>query len=258
MIYEHLLKKQQQIQNQINSLDFQLSHLPPNDFYISKNGNYHKWYKTDGKTQTYIPKKDRAIAETLATRKYLTLLREDLFHDMEAIDFLLKHYQSGRKTEKLIAKTPAYTELISPRFKSSAANYSDWMNSPFEHNPLHPEQLTHKTSSGNIVRSKSEAIIDMLLYINKIPFRYECALPLNGTIFYPDFTIKHPLTGDLFYWEHFGMMDDPEYSNNALKKLHRYINNGIIPNIHLITTFETKNFPFSTEQAERIIEQYFC
>ena len=39
----------------------------------------------------------------------------------------------------------------------------------------------HKGSSGNYVRSKSESMIDMVLYIHKIPFRYECALILGET-----------------------------------------------------------------------------
>ena len=87
-----------------------------------------------------------------------------------------------------------------------------WMNSPYEHNTKYPEQLTLKTISGHTVRSKSEALIDMALHVNKIPFRYECALPLSDIVLYPDFTIRHPQTGNFYYWEHFGLMDDLNYS----------------------------------------------
>ena len=60
------------------------------------------------------------------------------------------------------------------------------------------------------MRSKSEAMIAMSLYVQKIPYRYECELKLGSITLFPDFTIRHPETGEIFYWEHFGMMDKPD------------------------------------------------
>ena len=131
------------------------------------------------------------------------------------------------------------------------------MYSPFEHNEKNPEQLIHKTISGNFVRSKSEAFIAMLLHINRIPFRYECALQLGETTIFPDFTIRHPETGQIYYWEHFGLMDNPAYCKNAFSKLQLYVSGGIIPTIHLITTYETLENPLSSELVENIVQQYF-
>ena len=131
------------------------------------------------------------------------------------------------------------------------------MTSSYEHNPNYPEQLLHKTSSGNLVRSKSETIIDMFLYTNQIPFRYECALHIGDTTVFPDFTIRHTQTGALYYWEHFGRMDDPSYYKNVFSKLQLYTSHGIIPSINLITTYETKENPLSSEVIEKIIEHYF-
>ena len=153
---------------------------------------------------------------------------------------------------------PEYQILLSSALKTHSQELLDWMNSPYEHNPKHPEQLTHKTISGNYVRSKSEALIDMLLHINKIPFRYECALFLGDTTIYPDFTIKHPETGEIYYWEHFGMMDEPSYYKNAYSKLYLYTSNQIVPTIQLITTYETKQHPLNSETVEHLIQEYFC
>lgn len=130
-------------------------------------------------------------------------------------------------------------------------------NAPYDSNPKYPEQLTLKTSSGHFVRSKSEALIDMALFTHRIPFRYECALILGNDTFYPDFTIRHPKTGKTYYWEHFGLMDVPAYCKNVSSKLQHYSLNGIIPSIHLITTYETKENPLSPEVIEKIIEHYF-
>lgn len=122
--------------------------------------------------------------------------------------------------------------------------------------PEYQEQLKHKTASGNIVRSKSEVLIDMALYRNRIPFQYEAPLAIGDEIFYPDFTIRHPHTGKEFYWEHFGKMDDPKYANNAVAKLRFYINHGIIPGAQLITTYETIEKPLSLETVENVINEF--
>ena len=86
---------------------------------------------------------------------------------------------------------------------------------------------------------------------------YEEKIVLEGTILYPDFTIRHPKTGEFFYWEHFGMMDNAEYINHACKKFKIYCENGIIPSVSLILSYETQEHPFSINEAERIVTQYF-
>lgn len=111
--------------------------------------------------------------------------------------------------------------------------------------------------SGNILRSKSEVIIDMSLTQARIPFRYECQLIIGETILYPDFTILHPHTRKIFYWEHFGMMDVPEYAFHAFSKLQLYQTSGIIPSINLITTYETKDHPLDPELVSNIINYHF-
>ena len=124
-------------------------------------------------------------------------------------------------------------------------------------NNAHPEHLNHETISGSFVRSKSEEMIHMVLYKNKITFRYECGLKLGDFTYYPDFTIRHPKTGETYYWEHFGKMDDADYSKNVFSKLQHYTSHGIVPTIQLITTYETKNNPFTINNAEKIVNDYF-
>ena len=97
----------------------------------------------------------------------------------------------------------------------------------------------------------------MLLYTNKIPFRYESPLQLNHITVYPDFTIRHPATGQFFYWEHFGLADQSEYRQNMISKLDLYTSHGLIPNINLITTYETKEHPLSMNYVKKTVAYYF-
>lgn len=97
----------------------------------------------------------------------------------------------------------------------------------------------------------------MLLHLHQIPFRYECALALGGTTIFPDFTIRHPQTGKLLYWEHFGMIDKASYCENTFSKFKLYTSHKIYLSLQLITTYETKEKPLDSEMIETLIKYYF-
>ena len=258
MRHDKLQRKKQELEKRINSLEKRLKTLPDGKLICAGNGGYCKWYRSDGKTNSYIPKKNRQLAEQLAVKKYLILLEEDLQQERKAIDSILKFQKSDfGQAEQLLTEPSEYQKLLSPFFKPISEELLDWQNSPFTQSKEYPEQLTIKACSGNLVRSKSEALIDMFLFKNKIPFRYECELYLGNQIVYPDFTIRHPKTGKVYYWEHFGMMDDKAYVKKTCKKIYSYSTHGIIPSVQLITTYETKENPLLIETVEEILEHYF-
>ena len=203
-----MLSKYQKLDAQIQNLKKQIKDLPSGKLICARNGKHYKWYQSDKWANTYISKKNRLLAEQLAIKKYLCLLLEDLSHEKRAIQFYLDHHSDTPKALQLL-NMPEFKTLLAPYFSPPSQELSDWMNSSYEQNPHHPEHLLYKSNSGNLVRSKSESMIDMLLYINKIPFRYECALHLGEITLFPDFTIRHPKTGGVYYWEHFGLMDNP-------------------------------------------------
>jgi hypothetical protein len=97
----------------------------------------------------------------------------------------------------------------------------------------------------------------MLLTMFNIPFRYECKLEVGGHIFYPDFTIRHPITGETFYWEHAGRLDLQDYRMDFLSKLRIYMNNGIIPDNNLILTFESPGHPLDIAIIMDKLEEFF-
>lgn len=258
MFYNRMLKEKERLEKEIHVLDQKLKNFPPGNLFFVHNGKYLKWFQSNGHQQIYIPKNKRKLAEQLAQKKYLSLLRNEFSQEKKAIELYLSHHSTENSpAEQLLSKNSDYQEFLRPYYTPISEELSNWMQTPYEHNPLYPEQLIQSTISGHQVRSKSEALIDMVLHKHKIPFRYEAALSLGDITFYPDFTIRHPHTGKTYYWEHFGMMDTPEYSKKAFSKLQRYSSYGIIPDIQLITTYETKEMPLDPEWIEKIVEYYF-
>lgn len=169
----------------------------------------------------------------------------------------MKHYSSDSLQSQQLMKHPEYHQLLAPFFKPITKELQEWAEAEYVHNEYFMDQLIHKTYSGIMVRSKSEVMIDMLLFRNKIPFRYECALEIGDTLIYPDFTIRHPKSGEIFYWEHFGLMDKPDYCLHTISKLQLYTSHDIIPSINLITTYETQQHPLEIREIENIIQYYF-
>lgn len=157
MLYHRILEESQRIQKQILSTKEKLLSAPKGKLFCAKNGNHFKWYHSLDSKQIYIPKKNRAYAEQLALKKYYSLLLEDLEQELTALNFYL----------------------------------------------------------------------------------------------------RHPDTGETFYWEHFGMMDNPKYAKNAFAKLQLYATYNLIPSINLITTYETRNHPLNLEIIETILHYYF-
>lgn len=258
MNYERMRKEAQKIDEEICAIETQIKQFPPGKLICTRSGKYYKWYQSDGKHWKYIPKSKRNLAEQLAAKKYLSCRLKDLQKERTAVDFYLRHCSSDiPRTQQLLEEVPEYQNLLSSVLKPTSDELADWMIQPYEKNPYYQERLIYKGHTGNLLRSKSEVLIEMLLIQYQIPYRYECALQLGDHTIYPDFTIRHPVTGEVLYWEHFGMMDDVNYSKNVPGKLHTYITAGIIPSINLITTYETKDNPLSMELVEKTIKYYF-
>ena len=255
-LYERIEKENNRLRKEIDSIQKQLKTMPKGEIQCVQDGEFQRWYLKESGKRTYISKKKRELAEKLAIKKYLSALLKSLKQEKTAIEFYLRHHKTN-SAEQFVKPNSPYYKLLLPFFNSTNEDFQKWMTDNYEKNTKYSEQLIYKASSGNYVRSKSEMMIDMFLHINKIPFRYECALQLGDITIYPDFTVKHPKTGEIYYWEHFGMMDDFNYCKKACLKIQMYSSNGIIPSVHLIMTFETKNHPLSSDMIEGIIEYYF-
>ncbi|MCK4232357.1 AAA family ATPase, partial [candidate division WOR-3 bacterium] len=91
------------------------------------------------------------------------------------------------------------------------------------------DRLINQTRRGELVRSKSEVIIADRLTDLEVEYTYEKDLTIDKVTRFPDFTIEDEETGQIFYWEHCGMLQDPEYRSRWKRKLQWYRDNSILP-----------------------------
>ncbi|GAA0913366.1 AAA family ATPase [Virgisporangium aurantiacum] len=89
--------------------------------------------------------------------------------------------------------------------------------------------LVHRTSRGELVRSKNELLIANLLHELDVSYEYEQPFTgADGRTVKPDFTILTDL-GETLLWEHLGMLTDPRYAAKWQRKLRWYADNGVLP-----------------------------
>ena len=258
---EKLNKRSKEIAKEISSIDKRISGLPEGTLRCHKAGNSYKFYQftSDGRTHNgqrkYINKKHIATAQKLATKEYLILRKRELLREMKAIDAYQKIVEKGRPSSEYWTQNSGISSLMSGEFRPVSAQLNEWQNEAFESSAQNQEARIIKAPCG-LVRSKSELLIAMELTRKKIPYRYECDLEIGGITFHPDFTVRHPKTGEMFIWEHFGLMDNKQYASRAFSKLQSYYGAGWIPSVNLIATYETAEKPLDVEYVDTLIKYY--
>lgn len=121
--------------------------------------------------------------------------------------------------------------------------------------------LIHKTRRGDSVRSKSEVIIADLLYSKGIDYKYEAPfIGSDSTRRYPDFSFEDAELGFQIYWEHLGMMQQPDYRRRWEAKLAWYRAQGVLPhnegggpNGTLIITQDDAQGGIQSNEIERLV-----
>ncbi len=102
------------------------------------------------------------------------------------------------------------------------------------------EHLIHRTARGELVRSKSELVIANRLH--SLGFVYHYERPFEGVKapgkLRPDFSFIND-AGDVFLWEHLGMLQNAEYRAAWEWKRKWYEENNLVEDVNLFTTEES-------------------
>lgn len=101
------------------------------------------------------------------------------------------------------------------------------------------EHLVHRTTRGELVRSKSELVIANYLHAAGLDYAYERELrgEVDSERLRPDFSFIDD-AGDVILWEHLGMLDRPDYAAGWDWKRAWYERNGFRLGENLFTTTE--------------------
>ena len=212
--------------------------------------------KESNKIKKYLPKSNIKLIKALAVKRFNLYRKKELINELNAID---AYFAVRNKLSKSVKKNAEENVELKKLVFANEKTYDDyvekWLNEPFEPNPKNRNYLVVPTNTDEKVRSKSEAMIYNKLLESGLPFVYEKPININGEIRYPDFTILDPNTRKIYFYEHFGMLDKPDYINDFTYKMNLYTRNGILLNHNFIMTYETNNIPFDIKQVDEIIDR---
>ncbi len=253
-----IIARKDELENLIAKLEKKISSAPKGGLRVLKRKNSFQYYwrkKPQDINGTYIPKREIATASKIAQRDYnqrvvdiakmeLSIITtyEKLIIS-ESIETTIEHFNDGRK------------RLIQPISISDRLYIDLWRDEEYERFGF-DDTNEYYSVNGVRVRSKSEVIIANLLEYYGIPYKYEYPLSLGKNPIRPDFICLNARTRKEYVWEHFGMMDDPDYANKNIKKISLYEQNGYHAGNNMILTFESSQVPLGSNIIKDKIEQY--
>jgi len=222
-------KKLNILKKTIKNVNRRLSVMPEGRVKIrNRRGKYSISVITGGKKlnaeykETY---KSLASSDTqrYATKLYLEELLTSLESELSALNTFLQNYNPRKKYEVLSDFPTSIRDLINQPLVSPEELSRAWANVTYATNPMaYDERYEYYTNRGERVRSRAELFIADMLFQLGIPYRYEMLYIANGHNYYPDFTLMNPFTGELFFVEYFGLMDDDDYRQNSFAKIKEY------------------------------------
>ena len=227
---------------------------------ITNHGNsqYYIVEATNAPNGTYLPRKEIHKAAAIAQRDYNKATATILKKQIKAIDSFLAIYTPNAIDDAYTKLHPGRRALITPVREPDEDFIAAWQHLPYTGKPFEINAPEYYTANGVRVRSKSEVIIADALARANIPYRYEYPTSIKGWgTLYPDFTCLDIRTREEIIWEHFGLMGDSDYAENAIQKIAHYAASGYILGKNLIATFESSTTPLSVKQAQGCIDALF-
>lgn len=259
---ESLIEQLNELDEMISKSERNLSRykgLPESCIYASKSHGAYQYYLSDTSDagRKYIKKKDTKTAQRIAQRDYEAKVNKKLknlrlklkkfitAYDVNDIDRIYDEMPQGKR------------KIVEPFNEPEDRFISKWIESHPGMQNTYPQTAGHNLANGIAVRSKSEEIIVNLLEKHSIPYQYEPKLEIKGgKIVYPDFVVLNVRKRKTIYWEHLGIIDDPEYASKSLQKILWYEKSGFRLGDNLIISMETNDVSFDGQSAEDLIKRY--
>ena len=255
------LKKRRQYLESLRRIVIQRNAgAPEGSLRISRSQNriqyYHRVCESD-RNGKYILNQDRELVRQLAQKSYDEKILVFIQEELKAISAYEKYFPKIPVEEFFGTLPEERRDLIEPVVEADEMFLARWQDVPYKRKDFPLDSPELYTDRDERVRSKSEVIIANILLQEGIPYRYEYPVKLKGLGYvHPDFTVLNIRLRKEMYWEHLGMMDDPDYCRKAIRKINTYIRNGILPGSNLILSAETSAQPLNVRDIRVLIHRY--
>lgn len=272
-IVKDLNERKEKLSKAKNEAERRLRNAPEGKLRVSvksKKSRYYQILSADDTRGKYINKDNLKTAKKLADKYYckklIMTIKQELA-DIERCVRILTSNHNGKNDlagNECINAEDVYSrlhdgrkELVSPIMVDAEENALCWAKKDYKKSDYKPEEKIYLTKKGDMVRSKSEAMLADMYFEMGALYRYECGLVLkNGKCVYPDFTLLNKRTRQLIYHEHLGRLDDEKYRLKALKKLEAYRENGIYTAKNLFLTYEVDGCPLNIERVKKNVTEF--
>ena len=257
-----LQKQREFIERQIIELEGIIKNLPDESICArkSKNGEYfytRKIVLPSGEKKEVFVKKDNVKEVALAAqKKYDENKLRDLYVRKDLLTDMIKLQSMESFADNYLKKHPGIAQLLINR-EYDNERVNQWKNADYRRSWKYPENIKYSTVIPELhVRSKSEADIVGMLVSYDVPFHYDEIVVINNIELAVDFICMNARTGQIWYWDHRGRLDDAGYINLCLNRESLYLHAGMIPWVNMIVTTETKNNPLDIQWVDNIIRYY--
>ena len=259
------------IKGEIESLE---RRYPKDDGYfleVKKNrGKYTQFYKCkmipgQGRfkvERTFIKRDDIDVARRLAQKDFDFQLLKILHEQLTVLNGVVQAYPKQDGIRQYKELSDARKALIDSKYIDDQTFIDRWLAKYNGQEDIdlfkekYPIETSYYTDNGEHVRSKSEKIIADKFAKEGIPYVYEPVCELNRKGLHPDFVLLNQETRQTYFYEHFGMMDKPEYAIAAVKKIAKYRELGYEYGKNLLYSFETGADGLNINDLNRIILEY--
>ncbi len=215
---------------------------PENRLRIDASGTKPRYCEVNKKDKIvrYLSEKDMVQIKALAQKSYDKKVLSAARRERDALEHMMQIYPE-LPAEKIVSLLSQERQnLVTPVVPTKEDMIRQFRAQTFEPHPIPVGDTGLETDRGEIVRTRAEYMIANDINRTEAEYHYEKPLFLEGwgTV-YPDFTILNVRTGKIYYWEHMGMTNDPDYIQKNIRKIEAYAKNGYYPGEKLILSSET-------------------
>lgn len=257
---EQVIKRKEELKNAALIAEERIRKAPEGKLRISRSNSYVRFYNITtegGRNGKYICSKEADLASRLAQKDYDLEVLEKINKERYCLELYESVLRKGTFENIFDSLSDIRKELVNPICLPDKEFIRNWLARDYQRMGFIEGEPSYDTVVGTRVRSKSEALISNALERWAVPQLYEVPLVLKGYgKVRPDFLVLNVRTRQEYIWEHLGMLDDPAYLEKAMKKIEAYIENGYIPGINLIITFESGKHPLDLRTVDALIDTY--